>query len=421
MLAATAAINRQQADTQKCAGGAIHAQVKSDQARHRQRAGDARPTPRSSRRSTAAPASARSTKATSSTRRTPPASSSLTQLQPISVLFNLPQQNLTAGQRRVRQGPAHRRCAALRQRRRDRPRHAYRGRQPGRSNHRHGASSRRISQRRPAALARPVRQCPAADRHAQAGRRDPDRRGAARTERHVRLCRQGRQHVAMRPSPCRSRTKPRPSLPRASMRRRARRHHRLRAADRRRQSHDQHRRRHTAGSPPAGTRRARSARRQRQAPHSTRPTARAHCGTRRARRPRRSRNERLLALHPPPDRDFAARRRGDAGRHARLLVAAGLGAAAGRFPDHPGHDAAPRRQSRHHRRAGDGAARTPVRPDPVAGDDDVVEFVRHQPDHAAIRSDRATSTPPRRTCNRRSMPPARRCRATCPTRRSIRR
>ena len=33
----------------------------------------------------------------------------------------------------------------------------------------------------------------------------------------------------------------------------------------------------------------------------------------------------------------------------------------------------------------------------------------------------ATSTPPRRTCSRRSTPPPRSCRATCPTRRSIRR
>ena len=74
------------------------------------------------------------------------------------------------------------------------------------------------------------------------------------------------------------------------------------------------------------------------------------------------------ALHPPADRDLAARRRGPARRRARLLVAAGLVAAAGRFPDHPGDDPAARREPRHHRGAGDGAARAPVRPDPGALD-----------------------------------------------------
>ena len=100
----------------------------------------------------------------------------------------------------------------------------------------------------------------------------------------------------------------------------------------------------------------------------------------------RDRNERLLPLHPPADRHLPAWRRGDAGRRARLLVAAGLGAAAGRFPHHPGHHAVAGRQSRHHRLAGDRAARAPVRPDPGAADHDLVEFVRHQPGHAAIRS-----------------------------------
>ena len=98
------------------------------------------------------------------------------------------------------------------------------------------------------------------------------------------------------------------------------------------------------------------------------------------------RNERLHALHPAADRHLAAGFRGDAGRLARLLVAAGLVAAAGRLPDHPGHHPAAGREPRHHRRAGDGAARAAVRPDPLAVDDDVVELVRHQPGHAAVRS-----------------------------------
>ena len=44
-------------------------------------------------------------------------------------------------------------------------------------------------------------------------------------------------------------------------------------------------------------------------------------------------------------------------------VAAGLGAAAGRLPDHSGDDAASGRVARHDGVAGDGAAGAPVRPD----------------------------------------------------------
>ena len=101
---------------------------------------------------------------------------------------------------------------------------------------------------------------------------------------------------------------------------------------------------------------------------------------------RTRRNERLLTLHSAPDRHLPARRRGDAGGRARLLVAAGIGAAAGRLSHHPGHHPASRRQPRHHRLAGDGAARAPVRPDSGARRHDLVEFVRHQPGDAAIRS-----------------------------------
>ncbi len=69
-----------------------------------------------------------------------------------------------------------------------------RGRQPGRSDHRHGEAQGRVSQCRPAALAGAVRQCAAVDRHAERRGGDPDRRGAARPERHLRLRGPGRQH-----------------------------------------------------------------------------------------------------------------------------------------------------------------------------------------------------------------------------------
>jgi multidrug efflux system membrane fusion protein len=60
-------------------------------------------------------------------------------------------------------------------------------RQPGRSDHRHGAAQGRVSQCQPAALARPVRQCPAADQYAPQRRRGTDRGGTARPERDLRL------------------------------------------------------------------------------------------------------------------------------------------------------------------------------------------------------------------------------------------
>src|SRR5262245_53906093 len=62
--------------------------------------------------------------------------------------------------------------------------------------------------------------------------------------------------------------------------------------------------------------------------------------------PRSPTHERLVALYPPPDRDFAARDRRHARRDARLYVAAGLLVAAGRFPHHSGHDPASGRQPR---------------------------------------------------------------------------
>src|SRR3974390_3208663 len=97
-----------------------------------------------------------------------------------------------------------------------------------------------------------------------------------------------------------------------------------------------------------------------------------------------ARNERLLAIHSPADRDIVARRRGDVGRPARLFVAPGLVAPPRRFPTHSGDAAASRAQSRHDCLPRHRATRTPVRTNPRAAVDDVVEFVRYQSGHAAI-------------------------------------
>ena len=65
---------------------------------------------------------------------------------------------------------------------------------------------------------------------------------------------------------------------------------------------------------------------------NARQARRARASAVRARAGRRANtHERVLTLHPPPDRDLAARGRGPAGRHARLSLAAGVVAAAGRF------------------------------------------------------------------------------------------
>ncbi len=77
-----------------------------------------------------------------------------------------------------------------------------------------------------------------------------------------------------------------------------------------------------------------------------------------------ARREPVGALHRPPDRDLAARRRDPARRRARLPRPARLGAAAGRFPDHRGDDAASGRQSGHRLHPDHRVAGAPVRPDP---------------------------------------------------------
>ena len=149
---------------------------------------------------------------------------------------------------------------------------------------------------------------------------------------------------------------------------RARGHHRIRPPHRRQQSFDRQRQR--------------AGRRRKARGHATDSKRQRAAATIRGRT--RS-NERIVPIHSPADRHFPARRRGDAGRIPRLLVAAGFCAAASRFPNHSGHHATARCQSRHHRRAGDRTAGAAIRPDPGTADHDVVELVRHQPGHAAIR------------------------------------
>ena len=76
-----------------------------------------------------------------------------------------------------------------------------------------------------------------------------------------------------------------------------------------------------------------------------------------------------------------------------------------------------RRERRDDGLGGDDAARAPVRADAVARADDVGVQLRQLADHAAVRRSIATSTPPSRTCRRRSTRRRTCCRARCRRRR----
>ena len=112
----------------------------------------------------------------------------ITQIQPISVLFNLPQQQYPQVSKAFAQGTLPVDAVAADGKTVARSRHAAGDRQPDGSDHRHDPDEGGVSQRAAAALARTVRQRPRAGRDAEAGRGGADRGGAARAERHLRLC-----------------------------------------------------------------------------------------------------------------------------------------------------------------------------------------------------------------------------------------
>ncbi len=193
-LAATNAINRQQADTQKALVAQDAALVQSDQAAIENAQATLGYT------TIVAPINGRTgirmvdegnivhaSDATS-------AVVVITEIKPISVLFNLPQQDIGQVNTAFAKGPLTVEAqqpdddAVL-----DRGDLA-RGGQPGRSDHRHREAQGRVSQCRSGALAGPIRQHPAVDRYLERRADNPDRRGAARPERHLRLRGQGRQH-----------------------------------------------------------------------------------------------------------------------------------------------------------------------------------------------------------------------------------
>ena len=73
-----------------------------------------------------------------------------------------------------------------------------------------------------------------------------------------------------------------------------------------------------------------------------------------------------------------------AGRCGRLSVASGSTAAASRFPDNPGDDAATRRQPRDHGILGHPAAGAAIRADTRGHADDVEQLARQQRNHRPV-------------------------------------
>ena len=220
-LAATNAINRQQADTQKALVAQDTALVQSDQAAIESAQATLGYT------TIVAPIDGRTgirqvdegniVHASSS-----PAIVVITQIKPISVMFNLPQQDLGQVNDAFAKGPLP--VDALRP---DNNAVIDRGTLRVIDNQVDPTTGTvKLKAEFPnaerAAVAGAVRQCAAVDRHAERRGGDPDRRGAARPERHLRLCGQGRQHRwRCARSWCRSRMRRRP-WSRAAWRRRER-------------------------------------------------------------------------------------------------------------------------------------------------------------------------------------------------------
>ncbi len=88
----------------------------------------------------------------------------------------------------------------------------------------------------------------------------------------------------------------------------------------------------------------------------------------------------------PSRRHHAADHRHHSGRPVRLCTAAGLAAAAGRFPHHLGECVAAGRQPRHGRHQRCQPARTASRPDRRRDRDDLHQLGRPVPHHPAVRS-----------------------------------
>ena len=118
----------------------------------------------------------------------------ITQLEPISVIFSTPEDNLPQIAARMKAGATLPVTVSTAPTSTSSRRDADDHRQSDRHDHRHFQTARDLRQRRRRPVSQPVRQRPPAGRHADRRRARAERGGAARPERQFRLCREGRHH-----------------------------------------------------------------------------------------------------------------------------------------------------------------------------------------------------------------------------------
>ena len=244
----------------------------------------------------------------------------ITQIQPDRGAVHLPQQRSPQVNAAFAERPAAGRGDRRRQQDGRRTGQAAACRQPGRSDHRHGAAEGRVSQRRTCSSGRASSSTSAcwSTRCARSWWCRPRRCSAGRTARSSSSCKPD-ETVTVRPVQVDPAGRRAGGDRHAACRRASGRHHRLLAA---RRGQARARADGRGAEPPAAAsgraprrRRPEASRRGRRAP----PRRRKRGERRRARRPatpRRGtaspapspRHERLRALHPPADRDLAARR-----------------------------------------------------------------------------------------------------------------
>ena len=288
----------------------------------------------------------------------------ITQVQPISVIFTLPQQQLPDDQQGARRQGIARRSPGDGQQDGPRHRRAAGHRQPGRSDDRHDPAQGRFPQRRPAALARPVRQCPTAaqDAGGRRRRRRPQPCSAVRMAptstssatpskaamRHVTVAQQDDADAVipqglsasekvvtsgfarLKDGAERQGRRPADKTPGVS-------HVAGRTAGRRdRQSAGQRHQLYLARAGAGACGRPQAEHKRGAGKHRGQQTGR--------KRAPEARHERLPPLYRASDRDLSAWTCDGSRRCARLFRIAGLLAAAGRFSDHPGDDPTSRRE-----------------------------------------------------------------------------
>ena len=312
----------------------------------------------------------------------------IAELQPITVLYPIPEDNVPQMMRRLASGePVARRRVGPRSESEARVRQAPHRRQPDRYGDGHGEASRGIPEHGPRALPEPVRQHPdaGADAHRCDARLvggDPARRaGNVRLHRQEAIRRSSVSPVKLGPvqgevTAIASGVSPGDMVV-VDGTDKLREGAKVELTTREVQAAPAAKARPPRGERPPGSGAATRGPAAREGRRLTQPPA---SGVRTVP------DESVPSIHPAPGRDHAADGRSAARRHRRLPRAAALRVARGRLPDDPGRDALPRGEPRRDGVVGHGAARAAVRPDAGLEPDVVDELRRRIGDHAAVQS-----------------------------------